>query len=84
MEDLHEYFSVESIKKLRVLSEDLRNRKIERAFEAVRANTREISTDRLFAAYDKMYEDFQRRRELFVEKEDAEDFDFVSLIAGKS
>ena len=64
--------------------EDLRNRKIERAFEAVRANTREISTDRLFAAYDKMYEDFQRRRELFVEKEDAEDFDFVSLIAGKS
>jgi glycosyltransferase involved in cell wall biosynthesis len=64
--------------------EDLRNRKIERAFEAVSANTREISTDRLFAAYDKMYEDFQRRRELFVEKEDAEDFDFVSLIAGKS
>jgi glycosyltransferase involved in cell wall biosynthesis len=58
--------------------EDLRNRKIERAFEAVRANTREISTDRLLATYDKMYEDFQKRNELFTDREKPKNFDFVN------
>ena len=61
--------------------EVLRNRKIERAFEAVRANTREISTDRLFATYDRMYDDFQRRNELFTNREKAKKFDFADLVA---
>jgi glycosyltransferase involved in cell wall biosynthesis len=60
-----------------IADEDLRNRKIERAFEAVRANTREISTDRLLATYDKMYKDFQERNELFTDIEKAKDFDFA-------
>jgi glycosyltransferase involved in cell wall biosynthesis len=60
-----------------VANEDLRNYKIERAFEAVRANTREISTDRLLATYDKMYEDFQKRNDLFTDREKAKDFDFA-------
>ena len=66
-----------------VTDEALRNRKIERAFETVRHNTREISTDRLFATYDRMYADFQKRNELFTNRERAKEFDFVSLIAGK-
>jgi len=57
--------------------EESRNKKIERAFEAVRANTREISTDRLLATYDRMYEDFQKRKELFTDKEKSKEFDFV-------
>jgi glycosyltransferase involved in cell wall biosynthesis len=61
-------------------NEDLRNRKIECAFEAVRANTREISTDRLLATYDRMYEDFQRRKELFTDKEKSKEFDFAGEI----
>jgi glycosyltransferase involved in cell wall biosynthesis len=63
-----------------IADEDSRNRKIERAFEAVRANTREISTDRLLATYDKMYEDFQKRNELFTDIEKAKDFDFVKAL----
>ena len=66
-----------------ITDEPLRNRKIERAFETVRRNTREISTDRLFATYDRMYEDFQKRNELFTNRERAKEFDFVSLLAGK-
>ena len=59
---------------------NLRNRKIERAFEAVRANTREISTDRLLATYDRIYEDFQKRNELFTNIEKAKEFDFVKEV----
>ena len=66
-----------------IADEPLRNRKIERAFETVRANTREISTDRLFETYDRMYTDFQKRNELFTNRERAKEFDFVALIAGK-
>nr|MDQ3041202.1 glycosyltransferase family 4 protein [Acidobacteriota bacterium] len=57
--------------------EEARNRKVERAFEAVKQNTREISTDRLLSTYDRMYEDFQRRNELFTNREKAKEFDFV-------
>jgi glycosyltransferase involved in cell wall biosynthesis len=66
-----------------ITDEPIRNRKIERAFETVRRNTREISTDRLFATYDRMYADFQKRNELFTNRERAREFDFVSLIANK-
>jgi len=65
-------------------NEDLKNRKVERAFEAVRANTREISTDRLLATYDRMYEDFQRRKELFTDKEKAKVFDFAGELFAKN
>ncbi|MBA4185431.1 MAG: glycosyltransferase [Acidobacteria bacterium] len=63
-----------------ISDENLRNRKIERAFEAVRANTREISTDRLLATYDRIYEDFQKRNELFTNIEKAKEFDFVKEV----
>ena len=50
-----------------VFSNDARRRsKIENALETARRHTWQSSTDRLFALYDKMYEDFRRRRELFV------------------
>jgi glycosyltransferase involved in cell wall biosynthesis len=64
--------------------EALRNRKIERAFEAVTQNTREKSTDFLLATYDRLYEDFQSRKELFTDVEKAKEFDFVKLINGAS
>ncbi len=67
-----------------IADEDLRNRKIERAFETVRANTREISTDRLIATYDKLYADFQNRNELFTGIEAAKNFDFIKLASSES
>jgi glycosyltransferase involved in cell wall biosynthesis len=63
-----------------IANETLRNRKIKRAFEAVRDNTREISTDNLIATYDRLYADFQNRNELFTDREKAEDFDFVKEV----
>jgi glycosyltransferase involved in cell wall biosynthesis len=58
----------------------LRESKIEKALATARDNTREKSTDFLFATYDKMYEDFKSRRELFTDTEKSKDFDFKSLI----
>lgn len=58
----------------------LRSTKVAKALDTARKNTREISTDRLLAAYDEMYEDFQRRRELFTDREAAKDFDFTKII----
>ncbi len=40
--------------------------KIAKALETARNNTWEVSTDRLLATYDKMYEDFQSRKNLFT------------------
>lgn len=57
---------------------ELRNSKIESALETVRANTREASTDRLFATYDQMWDDFNARRELFTDIEMSKEFDFVN------
>lgn len=62
-----------------ISDEDLRIKKVEKAFEAVRANTREISTDRLLDTYDRMFEDFQQRNDLFTDNEKAADFDFAAL-----
>ena len=61
-----------------VENEPLREGKIAKALETAHANTREASTDRLFATYDKIYEDFQNRNELFTDIEEAKDFDFVN------
>ena len=54
-----------------------RERRIANAIETARANTREASTDRLFATYDMLWEDFQSRKELFTDIEESKKFDFV-------
>ena len=48
---------------------ELKKQKVEKAFEAVRNNTHEASTDFLLATYNRLYEDFQKRRELFTDLE---------------
>ena len=53
--------------------------KVKNALETARANTWEKSTDRLIATYDRMYEDFQKRIELFTDMEKVKNFDFVKL-----
>jgi glycosyltransferase involved in cell wall biosynthesis len=55
----------------------LRKAKIERALATARENTREASTDHLFAVYDKIYEDFQYKNELFTDLEAVKNFDFA-------
>ncbi|MCC6329756.1 MAG: glycosyltransferase [Acidobacteria bacterium] len=60
-----------------VADEPLRKSKIEKALKTARANTREASTDRLFATYDQIYADFQQRRELFTDIDEAKKFDFM-------
>jgi glycosyltransferase involved in cell wall biosynthesis len=58
---------------------ELRQRKVAAALETARENTREKSTDFLFATYDRMYEDFERRKALFAYK-DKTDFDFAKTL----
>lgn len=58
---------------------ELAVRKSEMGRLAAENNTREISTDRLFAAYDKMYEDFHMRNSLFTDAEAAKTFDFAGI-----
>ena len=59
---------------------ELRVRKIEKAFEAVRSNTREISTDNLIATYDRLFADFQNRKNLFTNQNSANDFNFAKFV----
>lgn len=59
---------------------DLRARKVNNAILTALDNTREKSTDNLFAAYDKMFEDFGRRRELFTDIEKAKTYDFANEV----
>jgi glycosyltransferase involved in cell wall biosynthesis len=54
-------------------------RRTQNAIKTALENTREKSTNNLFATYDRMYEDFQRRKELFTDVEKAKDFDYQSL-----
>lgn len=56
----------------------IRDRKVKSALETARINTREASTDRLFATYDKLWEDFQARRDLFTNIDESKKFDFVN------
>jgi glycosyltransferase involved in cell wall biosynthesis len=60
-----------------VLHPQLRERKIANALETANQNTREISTDRLLATYDKLFQDFTERNELFTNREKAKTFDFA-------
>ncbi len=66
-------------KAVREIIEDpnARARKVNNAILTALDNTREKSTDNLFAAYDKMYADFQRRNDLFTNNQEAKKFDFV-------
>lgn len=54
-----------------------RLRRTSNAIETGKANTREHSTDNLFATYDSMYEDFRNRREFFINDERASKFDYA-------
>jgi glycosyltransferase involved in cell wall biosynthesis len=61
-----------------VENEELREGKVATALATARENTREASTDRLFATYDKIYEDFHSRKELFTDVEAAKRFDYAN------
>lgn len=61
---------------------DLRARKVNNAILTALENTREKSTDNLFAAYDRMYADFKRRHELFTDGDKAKEFDFAKEVLG--
>lgn len=60
--------------------EETRQRKVANAVETARQNTRERSTDNLFAAYDRIYEDFHSRKELFTDIEKTKDFDYTEVV----
>ena len=55
-----------------------RETKIQTAIETARTLTWENSTDKLFALYDKMYEDFSRRRDLHVYQPQSDKIDFAA------
>lgn len=61
-------------------NESERHRRTENAVITARANTREISTDRLVATYDEMYKDFVERNDLFVNADAAKRFDYRKMI----
>ncbi len=68
-----------SVKEI-VSNPELRQKKVVKAFEAVENNTRIKSTDFLIETYDKMYEDFQKRNELFTDQEASKRFDFAPFL----
>ena len=58
----------------------LRQRKIEKAMETTKENTQEASMDNQIATYDMMYADFQKKKELFTDREAAKHFDFTQFL----
>ncbi len=72
----------EFAKAVRAIIEDpnARARKVNNAILTALDNTREKSTDNLFAAYDKMYQDFQKRKDLFTDNSKAKSFDFANEV----
>lgn len=57
-----------------------RKLKTEKALETARCNTRETSTDRLIATYDKIFGDFQQRHSLYLGVDEAKRFNYSELI----
>ncbi|CAN5445356.1 hypothetical protein BH10ACI1_BH10ACI1_32930 [soil metagenome] len=55
-------------------------RRTQNAIATALDNTREKSTDHLFATYDKMYEDFQTRNDLFTDMDKAKTYKYSELI----
>ena len=60
------------------------SRKVANALTTARENTREASTDRLFATYDRIYDHFQSNRDMFTDLDAAKDFDFVAEILNQT
>ena len=60
-----------------------REQKIAEALKTALANTREASTDRLFAAYDRIYGDFRNRNQLYTDNSAAKTFDFIELLSSQ-
>jgi glycosyltransferase involved in cell wall biosynthesis len=58
---------------------ELRKLKTEKALETARSNTWKVSTDRLLATYDRIFEDFQKRNELFTDRKKTKDFDYLQI-----
>jgi glycosyltransferase involved in cell wall biosynthesis len=57
--------------------------KVENAIATARKHTWEASTDRLFSLYDKMYDDFCSRNELYAYKTEPKEINFVNeLLTG--
>jgi glycosyltransferase involved in cell wall biosynthesis len=63
-----------------VSNAQLRDRKTTLAVETARKNTWEASTDHLFATYDRMYSDFQKRNELYTDRAATRNFDYADLV----
>ena len=62
-----------------VADPELRARKTELALRTALANTREASTDNLIATYDRIFDDFQSRKDLFTDSADSKKFNYVEL-----
>ena len=62
-----------------VSDSSLRVKKVANALATAEQNTRERSTDRLLETYDKMFADFQTRKELFTDIAAAKSFDYIPL-----
>ncbi len=60
-----------------ITNPDLREQKTAEAMKAVELNTREASTDRLFAAYDDLYERYMKQPEMF---DGERDFDYAEKV----
>jgi glycosyltransferase involved in cell wall biosynthesis len=58
-------------------NETRREQKVQNALKTARNHTWEASTSRLFALYDKLYEDFSRRRELYVYETEPKEINFA-------
>lgn len=63
-----------------IANPELRAKKVEKAYETAQNNTRVKSTDFLLKTYDELYEDFQRRNELFTDREAVKNFDFTPFL----
>ncbi len=54
--------------------------RVENALQTARSNTWEKSTDRLLKTYDKMFADFQKRKDLFTDTDAVKDFDYAAEV----
>jgi glycosyltransferase involved in cell wall biosynthesis len=59
----------------------LRTQKTNNAVKFAETHTHTNATDLLFETYDKMFADFQNRRELFAYKEKADDVNFTEILS---
>lgn len=70
---------VEAIREIFATSEKTQ-KKVLHALQTTKQYTWKISTDRLFSFYDKMFADFQARRELYVHEAKSKDDQFTELV----